>query len=378
MRTKNIKKTPVDQKHAGNGKQETSKNWMTRRLGRTVTRQGDEEQELTVKTSRQVSLRRPQTAPSVPTRRPTVFTATLNPTLTRPTINPPPRPPRPHSVVIREVNAWLDASTIKPAPTLMAGLPYWREGPFTGSGPTADVRFAVPIIQQPEIERSTTSHSLQIKSFCRRAKRLQVRMPTLLRTKSQQVSVVQQQKLNRRSTSMLMPQPNDRPVVPTPGFIVRSRSLTYTTPQLTVTTASLHNEEWLGSGQRHPIYQPRGFGSPGTVRFNELQPHTERRVHGVFEHSTRTLDTMCPSTASTYITREASMGNLSDAPTYFSGQPPPSYRSRAASLVTTSSFGCIDGMRYERRKLSQADAAHRSRGMKGKIKRLAQKAHLTT
>jgi hypothetical protein len=378
MTAKHTKKISVERTHAGDSKQETTKHWLIRRLRKPVTRQGTEEQEHKIEMRQQASLRRPQTAPSMLVGRPTVFPATVECPLAHPTIKPPPRPPRPDSAVIRDINVWLDASMIKSAPTLMAGLPYWREGAFTGSGPSADVRFAVPIIQEPEVERPTTSHTLQFKSFCRRAKRMQVRMPTLLRTKSQRVSVVQQKQLNRRSTSMpLLSLPNETHAGPTPRFVIRSRSLTHTTHRLTVTTTSPHDEEWLGMGQPQAPCQPQRFGSPLTVRFGEQEPHAERRIHGVFGHSTRTLDTMRPSTAGTYVAREDSMGNLSDAPTYVSGPPPPSYRSRTGSIVTTSSFGCIDGMSYERRQLRQNKAAQRSRGVKGKIKRLAQKVHLT-
>jgi hypothetical protein len=378
MTANDTKNTSVEQKHERDGEQETTKHWLRRRLRRPVTRQGKGEEEHKIEMRRQASLRRPQTAPSAPARRSTVFPTALESPLVRPTIQPPPRPPRPDSTVIRDINAWLDASMIKSAPTLMAGLPYWREGAFTGSGPSADVRFAVPITEEREVETHTMSRTLQFKSFCRRAKRIQVRMPTLLRTKSQRVSVVQQKKLNRRSTSMpLLSLANETDAVPAPKFVIRSRSLAHTTPRPTRTTTSTHNEEWLGMGQPYAPYHPRPFRSPVTVRVGEQEPHVERRVHGVFGNSTRTLDTMRPSTAATYMAREDSMGNLSDTPTYISGPPPPSYRSRAGSIVTTSSFGCIDGMSYERRQVRQNKAAQQSRGVKGKIKKLAQKARFT-
>lgn len=271
MTAKNSKKTSVEQKRAPGGKQATTKNWLTRRLRRSASRQVKDSEDK-VKIGRQVSLRRPQTAPSGPARRPTVFPATLEPPLTRPLNRPPPRPPRPDSGVIRDVNAWLDASTIKPAPTLMAGLPYWREGAFIGSGPSSDVRYAVPIVQAPEIERPSTAHSEHIKSFCRRAKRMQVRMPTLLRTKSQRVTVVQQKKANRRSTSMpLLSQANETraATAAAPHFTIRSGSVMHSTPRLTVTTTSTHNGGWLGMGQRHFLDQPRRFGSPVLVRLGE-------------------------------------------------------------------------------------------------------------
>ncbi|KAF2790077.1 hypothetical protein K505DRAFT_391482 [Melanomma pulvis-pyrius CBS 109.77] len=361
MTAKNAKKTLVEQKRVPDGKQATTKNWLTRRLRRSASRQGKDSED-TVEIGRQASLRRPQTAPSGPVR-PTVFPATLEPPLTRPLNRPPPRPPRPDSGVIRDVNAWLDASTIKPAPTLMAGLPYWREGAFIGSGLSSDVRYAVPIVQAPETERPSTAHSEHIKSFCRRAKRMQVRMPTLLRTKSQRVTVVLQKGTNRRSNSTpLLSQLNEMraAVTAVPQFTIRTGSVMYSTPRLTVTTTSEYNGGWLGMGQRHFLDPPQRFGSPVLVRLGECG---------------RKWNTMRPSTAVDYMPRENSVGNLSDAPTYFSGPPPPAYRSQAASIVTTSSFGCIDGMNSEQRR--QPREGQRSRGVKDKIKRFAQKAHFT-
>lgn len=379
MTAKYTNKTSVEKKPYANDKQNTMKNWLIRHLRRPVARQEQEEQGHTMVMRRQASPRRPQTAPSAPERGRTFFPAALGPPLAPPSIKPPPRPPRPDSAVMWDVNAWLDASMIKPAPTIMAGLPYWREGAFIGSGPPADVRFAVPITREPYKETPTTSHSLQLKFFCRRAKRMQVRMPTLLRTKSQRVSVIQQKKLNRRSNSLpLLSLSNEILAAPAPRLMIRCRSLTHNTPRLNVTTISSHKEAWLGMSQQYATYQPQRLGSPVTVRFDKQQLHAEQHIYGVNGCSTRTLDTIRPSTAATYITREDSLGSLSDTPTYFSGPPPPSYRSRADSIVTTSSFGCIDGMSYERRQLRQHQAAQRSHGVKGKIKRLAQKAHLTT
>lgn len=75
------------------------------------------------------------------------------------------------------------------------------------------------------------------------------------------------------------------------------------------------------------------------------------------------------------------MGSFSSAPTYFSGMPPPSYKSRPtssrpASVLTTSSFGCIDGMNPEQRELSQRRAAQQKRSMKGRLRKLAKKANI--
>lgn len=87
-------------------------------------------------------------------------------------------------------------------------------------------------------------------------------------------------------------------------------------------------------------------------------------------------NTLRPIMTGFHLPREDSMGSFSSAPTYFSGPPPPSYRSRTASILTTSSFGCIDGMNSEQRQRAQ-EKAQRKRGMKGRLRKLAEKANLT-
>ncbi|KAF2713970.1 hypothetical protein K504DRAFT_462429 [Pleomassaria siparia CBS 279.74] len=373
------KKRAVEQKRTPEEKQKTPGTWLTRRLRKPASRQENDSKDM-LKTTGQTSLRRSQTAPSGPEKHPTVCTANLEPPLVRPFNRPPPRPPRPDSSVVRDVNAWLDASMIKPAPTLMAGIPYWRVGAFTGSTPSSDVRYAVSIVPDMEHERPTTSRSQHLRSFCRRAKRMRVRMPTFLRTKSQRVTVVQHKKLNRQSTTtplLSMSSETRTTPTPTPALILRCRSLMHTTPQFTVTTTSLDDGAWLELDQSQILGQPQRHGSPVTVKFDEQESHMERRINAGLDLPIRIGGSGRPSTATTCLTREDSMGNLSDAPTYCSGPPPPSYRSRAASVMTTSSFGCVDGMDAERRHLSQQKAAtQRDRGVKGKIKKLAQRAHL--
>lgn len=96
----------------------------------------------------------------------------------------------------------------------------------------------------------------------------------------------------------------------------------------------------------------------------------ERRMNALFGR-TRSADSTQPSTSAAHGTGDGSTGDLSEAPTYFSGPPPPSYRSRPASILSTSSFGCIDGMNPAYRQISQQRAAEQ-RGMKNKLKRFAQ------
>ncbi|KAF2472452.1 uncharacterized protein BDR25DRAFT_333294 [Lindgomyces ingoldianus] len=377
MTAKNTKKISVEKTTVQDGKQETTKNWLARHLLAPVSKQekDSDNEEMTM----MEFLDRPSTAPPAGiTRLPVEFTTTLEPPLARPLNKPPPRPPRPDSGVIRDVNAWLDASMIKPAPPLMAGIPYWREGSITDVGPSADVRFAMPIIRAPETERPETSHSHHIKSFCRRARKMNVRMPSLLRTKSHRVIVTQQKQATRHSTSMpRLSSPDQTTDARIPRPLNRSKSLMHIIQRSRAASPAPTSSGWLGVGQRQlltPSPQTSGLAS---VRFREQESSMERRVHAVFGQVARTGTTGRPSTSGNQIPREDSMGNLSDAPTYFSGIPPPSYRSHAASIRTTSSFGCIDGMNVERRQLSQQRAVQRSRGVKGKLKKFAQKAHLT-
>jgi hypothetical protein len=113
------------------------------------------------------------------------------------------------------------------------------------------------------------------------------------------------------------------------------------------------------------------MGTPASVRLGDTESVFERRVNAIFMRTARSAEDTRPSTAAAGLTREDSMGDLSDAPTYFSGPPPPSYRSRPESILTTSSFGCIDGMNPTQRQISQQRAALQ-RGMKCKLKRFAQ------
>lgn len=323
--------------------------------------------------SRQMSLKRPQTASSTDS----VILPIPPPIPLEQAHRPPPRPPRPDSGVVREVNAWLDASMNRPSPPLMAGLSYWREGPYTDATETTGVQYAIPIGHQG-IERPSTSHSQHLKSFCRRAKKMQVRMPSLRRTSSQRAAV--QKKLNRRSMStplLAVPYEETRAGSP-PAFLTRMGSVSRATTRPATAAASTQTSPtggWLGLGQGSQLSLPLRRGSPASARFGEPECNLERRINAVFGQAARAGTNLRPATAAAHIPREDSMGSLSDAPTYFSGPPPPSYRSRPASIHSTSSFGCIDGMNPEQRQISQQKAAQR-RGMKGKLRRLAQKAYL--
>ncbi|KAF2732556.1 hypothetical protein EJ04DRAFT_440834 [Polyplosphaeria fusca] len=353
-------------------KAETTRGWLARHLrlpGLRHAKGGGDPLETVTDNTR----RRPQTAPSsgcativfsVPEMPP--------PPMLLSSRIPPPRPPRPDSGTIHDVGAWLDASIIKPAAPLMGGLPYWREGTAEGRAPSTDVRYATPIVREPE--RPATSHGQQIASFCRRAKRIQVRMPSLLRARSQRATVAQ---ANRRSTSTpLLSIPPVPPKVAMEGqrgrLLNRSRSLAPISARTIRPRPSIPSGGWLASGlaevnstldgMDHPLEGQRG----GSVHSRE------QHVHMAPAKSTLRV-----SPAGHGLPREDSMGNLSDAPTYSSGVPPPSYRSRTASVLTISSFGCIDGISAERRQISHQRAVQRSRGVKGRFRKMAQMAHLT-
>ncbi|KAF1995345.1 hypothetical protein P154DRAFT_346559 [Amniculicola lignicola CBS 123094] len=319
---------------------------------------------------------RPKTAPSTGTaRKPTSFSTAREPPFARPPNQPPPRPPRPDSGVIRDVNAWLDASMAKPSAPIMSGIQYWREGsPTADSPPRTDVRYAIPIVREP-----ASSNSCHIKSFCRRAKKMQVRMPSLLRTKPNRATVQQKQAKRRSTSTPLLSLPTETAAPRTPCPLSRSRSLMQIRRRPTSPVACGPGSGRFGVGQLHLVGPPPPFGnSVGVSRIREHESRTERHVNAMFGDGLMAADTVRPATAVNHMSREDSMGNMSDAPTYFSGPPPPSYRSRAASILSTSSFGCVDGMNSERRQISQQQrAAQRPHGVKGRLKRMAQKAHLT-
>ncbi|KAL1610530.1 hypothetical protein SLS60_002199 [Paraconiothyrium brasiliense] len=119
--------------------------------------------------------------------------------------------------------------------------------------------------------------------------------------------------------------------------------------------------------------------SSGSMQLRELECEMDRLVLDQGPPTGSTL--RAGALAAAHLPREDSMGSFSSAPTYFSGLPPPSYKSRPASsrpasILTTSSFGCIDGMNPEQRQLSQKRAAQKQRSMKGRLRKLAKKANI--
>ncbi|KAF1953720.1 hypothetical protein CC80DRAFT_551026 [Byssothecium circinans] len=371
-------KVPTGQKQLQNAKPETSKQWLARQLrkpvpvpwqSRSTGDKLDTPTQTSLNSSRIVSSSGTAvqvTVPPVPPSRPL-------PTERPPTQHEhkvPPQSARAESGVVRNVNAWLDASS-KPDSPLMSGLPYWRKGQSTGREELLHGQYAVPIVREPE-GRNSTSSNRPLKSFCRRAKKMQVRMPSLKRTHSQWTPMPKQ--ICRRSTStpLLAMSYEDVQEGTRPAMITRSGSI-----------RKPLSRPYTANAARPPMFCGQIGGGLDPMLPISLQHSTpaSASTRGPEYHMERQADagyTLRPVPSTSHIQREDSMGSLqlSEAPTYFTGPPPPSYRSRAASILTTSSFGCIDGMNPEQRQRSQ-QRAQRQRGMKGKLKKFAQKAIFT-
>ncbi|KAF2009499.1 hypothetical protein BU24DRAFT_75964 [Aaosphaeria arxii CBS 175.79] len=377
-------RSSAEQKFAQRERQEaTSKNWFTRRLwpSSRSTKASDHGS-----VEPDASIIRPHTAPSTRTAlRPlerfdnTNTLKTPLPTRPRPPLPPPPRPPRLDTGLGREVNEWLDASDNRPSPPLMGGLPYWREATPDNLMSPAHMQYAISLSHRFEAPasrraRSAASSSTQdLRSFCRRAKKVQVRMPTLLKTKSQKVTVVPNKQPDRRASVL------SRPPIPAQKGSLQASSLSQGAPVLTKNGSGARRiplydtEAMLGPGPGHfycPLPARIGNHRDGNLRPTQSSNGPERKADTAVGHSIPPGNTLCPSTMRNRLPSQESFGNLSDAPSYFTGPPPPSYRSRTASIVTTSSFGCIDGMRAENRNISSQRVAHQSRGVRGKIKKL--------
>jgi hypothetical protein len=286
---------------APDSKHEVAKKWFQRHLHKKTPRNP-------------VAPIRPQTAPSTGAAAPDPLPTTLQPSRSRHAQQSDSAPFRPDSGVTRNVNAWLDANANLnvPATPLMEGLSYWQSASMTGDRVPADAQYAVPIMQ-PHKEGPSTGHSQHVRSFCRRAKKVQVRMPSLLRTVSQRTALRKQ--TNRQSNSM--------PV------LHMARPAVDSLPDRCMTAVSRRTFE---------------------NRENTQSLATSARV-----------------------SQGDSMGSASDAPTYFTGPPPPSYRSRAVSIQSTSSFGCVDGLSPAQRHTNQQRSALRNQGMRGKLRELHQK-----
>lgn len=322
--------------------------------------------------------KRPQTAPSTSTatdataasQMPSI-PASIEHALSRPSFHPPSRPPRPDADMVRDVNAWLDASMSKPSPPLMGGLSYWRTATVVGVRDSADVQHVIPIVQDSSVDRLSTSHGQQMKSLCRRAKTKQVETPLLLRTEHQCTAGWKQTYRDSTSLPLLSPSYEEFRQISPPKIWIRTRSLLHPEPPPPTASTSTQSKELVLVGQHALEQVPPRHGTPATARFNKAPSDFHPRFNTMFKSTARSTDSTRPSTAAASLVREDSLSDVSDAPTYFTGPPPPSYRSRTVSILTTSSFGCIDGMNPVQRQMSQQRAALH-RGMRGKLKKIAQ------
>lgn len=287
-------------------------------------------------------------------------------------IHAPPRPPRSDSGVMRDVNAWLDASMSPPPPPLMSGLPYWRSAPAVPTTHSTGMQYAIPIVQEPESSRALTPSGQQVKSYCRRgAKKMQAKMPALLRTTSQRI--VARKQMNRRSKSMplLAIAYEQTEQGPPPKMLMRSRSFLLSSARTSISKTRTEEQRLLPGG--HDSLDLAVLGSTRTsIGYHGMERARERRRYGLLRPCAKSGGSTRPSTAGGHVSGEESLGDLSlsEAPTYSSGRPPPSYCSRTGSMVTTSSFGCVDGMSAAQRQVSQQRAAMKSRGVRGRVKEL--------
>lgn len=357
-----------------NNKLEGPKKWLQRQLRKTASRHNLKHGESEHGLRRGASLKRPRSAPSIAAEPSSTTTATIPcvPSHTqqachRHNIPPPLRPPPPDSGVMRDVSAWLDSSMSIPSTPLMGGVPYWRSAATTGFQDCAGVQYAVPISQESRSERPSTSHSQHVKSLRKCAKKTHVQMPSLLRTNSQRTTG--RKEVKRLSSSMpVLTLPHiERSHTASPALLIASSTLLH--PDMRPATAStLMRTEHLQVTSPHTLEQMHlRHGTPTDTRLLLGGSH-EQCSNAVFGRSGWGAESTRPSTAAAGLHREDSMGDISDAPTYFTGPPPPSYRSRAASVLTTSSFGCVDGMSPTQRQISQQRAAQR-RGMRGRLRK---------
>ncbi|KAH7397248.1 hypothetical protein BKA66DRAFT_453924 [Pyrenochaeta sp. MPI-SDFR-AT-0127] len=360
------------------GKPETAKEWLQRHLRKAASRQylGSTKEDSSIQ--QQASLQRPQTAPSSgtatdPHALPSMplIPIHIEHASPSPSIQPPYRPARPNSGMVRDVNAWLDASMSTPSPPLMGGLPYWRAATVAGVKDSAHVQHAIPIAREPEADRPPISNSRQLKSFRRRAKKIQVQMPSLLRTKSQCHAGRRHMEIRSTSTPLLATSNEETRLAGPPKLLTQTRSVLRLATRPATANASPQSTR-LMSASEHPFERlPLRRETPASTRLDDRASNFERRFVSIFKTTSRGADSARPSTATASLVRENSLGDLSDAPTYFTGPRPPSYRSRTVSILTTSSFGCVDGMNPAQRQISQQRAALR-RGMRGKLRRFAQ------
>jgi hypothetical protein len=352
-------------------KHDTAKQWLQRRLRKLPSIRPTNEQD-NGDLRELLSPERPGTAPSTVSAGASISVAQrlqipidIPPRSHNVSLSPTMPPHRPDSGVTRDINAWLDTS-ITNSPPLMGGIPYWRKATVPDFKDGAGIQHAMPIGGENGGSRPSTLQSQRMKLFHRRARKMQVQMPLLTRNKSLRSATRRQ--VNRRSNSM-------------PVFAIAYESTQQATPPIQVPILPSHAAPPITSAipgneiqcdqviLEHPRFH---YDTPGSGRSSAAEGSMERRMGMMSIRSVRrSADSTRPSTAAALITREDSAGDFSDVPSYSSGPHPPSYRSRPASVLTTSSFGCIDGMNPAQRHISQQRAVMQ-RGVKSKLRRFAQ------
>ncbi|KAG9197110.1 hypothetical protein G6514_002275 [Epicoccum nigrum] len=353
---------------------EQAKKWLNKRLRKPASRQLLRS-ESSEGIKRKLSLKRPQTAPAsnstTPEEIPLVpqILIDMGPPSTQLAIQPPPRPPRPNTAVMRDVNAWLDSSgSVSPQP-IMGGLSYWRSASAVPIAATSSMQYAVPIVRESSSSRSATPPRRQMKSLCRRrAKRVQAKLPPLLRTTSQRVATHPQNSGHSNSMPFISIAYEQTIRRASPKLMTRSKSFLLGSARKSSPKASTEEQELLTLDQSSPDVPVLGSTRVGAT-YNGIERGRVRETSGQAGRCSSR-----PTNSGTHL--DESMGDLtlSEAPTYSSGLPPPSYRSRSrtASIVTTSSFGCVDGMSPAQRQISvqQQRVAMKNRGMRGRVKEL--------
>lgn len=362
---------------SSNKKYRNVREWLHKRVRKAISRQRLKDTEEITYTQRKTDSERSFTKPACVdvSKIDVIFLAPRTPVDSRrvsshPPILPPIRLTRPDSSVFRNVNAWLEASVNTPSPPLMSGISYWKEATVPNVKGSAVAQYAVPLSVALGIARPTTATKQQTPCFRRSARKVQVQMPSILGNKSAHLPG---KKRRRRQSVCITPLSISYDNVQedtTPMLITRSTSfLKPLIPSPRRQTSARHRLLISVSDSRECT--PFRHGTPNSARFGDVENDPERHVYRTFMRTGRGTDSTGPSTELAGLVREDSAGDLSDAPTYSSGPPPPSYRSRRESMLTTSSFGCIDGMNPAQRQVSQQRAALQ-RGMRCKLKRLAQ------
>lgn len=353
-----------------------ARKWLRQRIQKVVPRQAPSHTTEDTHIQRKASLKRPSTAPASGTASRLDDAAFIagapfdtNQASSHPPVPPLVHPVRPDSSVVRDVNAWLETSTDTLSRPLMSGIPYWREAAVIGLKDSAVAQYAVPVSVASGAVRPATAASQQTTYFRRPAIKMQVGLPSILRTKSPHP--MNRNRTNRDSASIPHSTISYQDVQDDAAGMRITLSESSPTPHVPPSSRQIPTRDGVSFvDQLSREYSPSWHNTSTSVSFGSAPSDSHRHANKLFVHSARGTDHVRPSTAAADIAREGSMGALSDVPTYSTGPPPPSYRSRPESTMTTSSFGCIDGMNMAQRQISQQRAAVQ-RGMRCRLKRLA-------